>query len=297
MSYANTFDIKRVVVAMNLTLITLMAYFTVALFYQYVGLLVQSSETAAAAAILPSQDQAKAVEAVAYYNPIIERDLFKVGTTPTEPVKPDTDTIPLTQLNLKLWGTVSGDAEQAYAVIEDSQKREQNLYRVGDTIQNASVKMILREKVVLSVDGKDEILTMEEMAQKGGSSAMAARGGSRGRFTPPRARSPREQRITIERNMIDEAFQDVNKLMTDITVTPHMENGQTDGLNLNRIQPNSIFRRMGLRNGDVLTGVNGQPITTVEDAMQMYTNLRTSGDVQLQLKRRGQERTINYNIR
>ncbi len=54
---------------------------------------------------------------------------------------------------------------------------------------------------------------------------------------------------------------------------------------------------MGLRNGDVLLGVNGQPILTMEDAMRMYENLRSSENIQLQVKRRGQDRTIDYNIR
>lgn len=299
MSYANTLNIKQLVVAMNLALLTLMAYFMVSILYQCVDIQVRGGETfAAPGAKTPGRIESRSVQTVAYYNPIIARDLFKVDKTAQAPDTPpaDLENLKETDLKLKLWGTVSGDADKAYAVIEDGQKREQNLYRVGDTIQNATVKMILREKVILSVNGKDEILAMEELDKAGGSSAMAGRRSGRVP-SASMSRSAREQRITIERTMIDEAFQDVNRLMTDIAVTPHMEGGRVEGLNLNRIQPNSIFRRMGLRNGDVLMGVNGQPILTVEDAMQMYNNLRTSEEVQLQLKRRGQERTINYNIR
>ena len=195
------------------------------------------------------------------------------------------------QLKLKLWGTVSGDLQQAYAVIEDLQNREQNLYRVGDTIQDATVKMILREKVVLSVSGKDEVLTMEELTQGSGPSrTLASRGMIRPRPFP--ARPPREQRISLRRSMIDESLQNVNKLMTEIAIRP-----AADGLALSNIKPNSVFRRMGLRNGDILVGVNGQEIRSVEDAMRLYDGLKSSSDVQVQLKRRGQDRTINYNIR
>jgi len=75
-----------------------------------------------------------------------------------------------------------------------------------------------------------------------------------------------------------------------------MEDGQANGLSLNRISPNSIFRRMGLRNGDVLMGVNGEPIQSPEDAMRLYNNIKSSSEVQVQVKRRGQERTIIYNL-
>ena len=92
--------------------------------------------------------------------------------------------------------------------------------------------------------------------------------------------------------MIDESLQDVNKLMSEIAIRPHEE-----GLSLSNIKPNSVFRRMGLRNGDILLGINGKEIRSVEDAMQLYDGLRSASEVQVQLKRRGQERSISYNIR
>jgi general secretion pathway protein C len=57
----------------------------------------------------------------------------------------------------------------SYAVIEDKKATGQNLYRVGDRVQDALIKMILREGVVLDVGGgKDEILQIEEMAAASG---------------------------------------------------------------------------------------------------------------------------------
>ncbi len=105
-----------------------------------------------------------------------------------------------------------------------------------------------------------------------------------------------QQNITLQRSMVEESFNDMNKLMTEIAITPNMEDGQPNGLSLNRISPNSIFRRMGLRNGDVLMGVNGEPIQSPEDAMRMYNSIKSSGEVQVQVKRRGQDRTIIYNL-
>lgn len=302
MSYVNTLNIQRIVTAINLALITLGAYFFVTLFYQMVGLQIKPTDQHVAAAKTTSHVDPIRVLPVSYYNPILERDLFKIGKEEKAPDKKnenvDLENLEKTKLNLKLWGTVSGDPEKAYAVIEDTQKREQNLYRVGDTIQQATVKMVLREKVVLNVNGKDEVLTMEELDESpGGGPRYAASRSYSPRMPSSMPRPSGEQRISINRNMIDEAFQDMNKLMTDIAITPHNENGELVGLNLNRIKPNSIFRRMGLRNGDVLMGVDGKPILSVEDAMSMYQSLQSADNVQVQVKRRGRDRTINYNIR
>ncbi len=303
MSYVNTLNLQRLTVAVNLGLLTLGAYLGVNLFYQVVGMYIKPQAPAEIVTRTASRGSTALYKSVDQYNPILERDLFKIGkaAAPAKSPEVNPDTLAPTQLNLKLWGTVSGDADQAYAVIEDLQKHEQNLYRVGDTIQNATVKIVMREKVVLNVDGRDEVLAMEEITGGGASSPMVA---SRGRS--PRSYQPippaggsgggPEQTITLQRSMVEESFNDMNRLMTEIAITPNMEDGQINGLSLNRISPNSIFRRMGLRNGDVLLGVNGEAIQSPEDAMRMYQSIRSSSEVQVQVRRRGQERTITYNL-
>ena len=62
-----------------------------------------------------------------------------------------------TTLKLKLWGTITGNGIGACAIIEAAGKREQKLYRAGETVQNATLKIILRGKVVLEVEGKYEM--------------------------------------------------------------------------------------------------------------------------------------------
>jgi general secretion pathway protein C len=292
---------QRLCVLANLAMITLGVYLSVSIFYQLIGLQMQPSHSRPP----PEQNSASidtvSVQPVTYYRPILDRDIFgvrKIALAAPEPPAVLLENLERTRLNLRLWGTVTGDPQQACAVIEDMQRREQNLYRVGDMIQKATVKMILREKIVLSFAGKDEFLEMADIQQPG-TPTMASRGRQQIEhpMDPPHMPPDGEQRITLQRTMLEESLSDINKLMTEIAIGPNMEDGEAAGLSLNRIAPNSIFRRMGLRNGDVLLGINGQPIQSVEDALQMYESLKSSDEVQLQLKRQGHERTILYNIR
>ena len=89
-------------------------------------------------------------------NPLIKTNAVEI---PSENV--DIEAFKKTRLNLKLWGTITGKNVRAYAIIEDTTNRRQKLYREGDVIQNAAVKRILRGKVILSVDGKLEMLDIE----------------------------------------------------------------------------------------------------------------------------------------
>jgi general secretion pathway protein C len=53
---------------------------------------------------------------------------------------------------------------------------------------------------------------------------------------------------------------------------------------------------MRLRNGDVITGVNGNSIGSVEDATKVLEQLSSGSNIQIQIKRRGREQTLDYNV-
>jgi general secretion pathway protein C len=192
---------------------------------------------------------------------------------------------------LRLWGTVTQPDGKDYAVIEDTKTKQQDLYRLGDSIQNATVKMILREKVVLNVNDQDEILAMEETA----ANKTVALGG--GQIPVPKLPvSSYPGKITIDREKMENSLENLNQLMEQATIRPHIEDGRPAGISITGIKPNAIFRRMRLRNGDIITGVNGRPIESVEDAIAIFENISSSSDVKLEIKRRGRQQTLDYHV-
>ena len=228
------------------------------------------------------------------YHIITDRNLF--NTTPQkiteQPQKIEIEALKQTNLKLKLWGTVTRQDGAAYAVIEDTKTREQNLYRTGDAIQDATVKMILREKVVLTVNESDEILTMEEIV----SSRKSQRAGKKDRSTPKLPVSSYSRKVTLNRQNMESALENIGQLMDQATIRPHIENGRPAGISITGIKPNAIFRKMRLRNGDVVTGVNGRPIESVEDAVNIFDDFTSSSEIKVDIKRRGRKQTIDYRI-
>ena len=297
---------QRFVIPINLILITAIAYLGVELFYSIAGSGIQALPDRRQSVLQQESREKNSEKPLSRYRVVTDRDLFNINATEQPQAvaqELNLEDLKETDLQLRLWGTVSGSPAASYAVIEDLKKREQNLYRVDDKIQEATVKAILREKVILLVNGEDEILTMDEARKTTSAGSPATRPRTTGReAVEDRAvagESPaRTQRISLNRSMIEDAMNDVSQLATQISITPHIsEDGGPDGLALKNIKPNSIFRRMGLRNGDILTGVDGQEIQTVDDALKLYENLKSASGVQVQILRRGQERSIDYSIR
>ena len=289
----------------NLLLITAGVYLCVNVFYTLVTAgLDYSISTGVSANRLSSSPVERSHAPLADYAAIADRNIFnssnqEQAAVPAIAEKLDLENLKQTDLKLKLWGTVTGQNEGAYAVIEDPKAREQNLYRAGDTIQNAVVKLILREKVVLKVGDNDEILAMEENTGRGPSSR-----GARRDVRSPSSRSPEPRlpvssyprKISLKADQIEKAMENLGQLMEQATLRPHIEDGQSAGISITGIKPNAIFRKMRLRNGDIITGVNGDTIESVEDAIKVVEQLSSGSEIQLQIKRRGREQSLDYSI-
>lgn len=283
----------------NLLLITGIVYIGVAGFYRIVSAKLNVAPLPSKADVKFAPEEKKRRPA-AGYRAIIDRNLFKTKDedkkeTVEEPKTEDTDAPP-TKLKLKLWGTVTG--ERRWAFIEDGKERKQLLKEEGESIQDAIIKKIEQNKVILLVKGEEEILMMEELTASAGKSTVSRRLARNPKIDIPKpgAAPSGKQKVNIKRAEIDDAVSNINEIMSQAKIRPHYKNGKPDGLTLTRVKPNSIFTRLGLRSGDILKGVDGEDIQSVDDALKLYNSLKTSEGVSLQIKRRGKERTIDYKI-
>jgi type II secretion system protein C len=98
------------------------------------------------------------------YTIIVDRNIFQAVITKTEKNEPApvSEEVAATKLKLSLMGTISGVERDSRAIISDDQKKQQDIYQVGDSIQGALIKTIERGRVVLQVNGADEELLLKD---------------------------------------------------------------------------------------------------------------------------------------
>ncbi len=285
----------------NLIALTAAIYVGVDAFYRILGVRLQQSDTERVTVQSRTDSKRSEKPQLTDFQIIQDRNIFsKLQKTPqaAEPLK--TEVLEPTSLKIKLIGTIAGDHEDAAAIIEETGKRTQALYRVGDSVQTAVMKAIMRGKVILRVGDRDEILIMEEPGsmEKGQNTPKAETPSGRQVIESVRAPIDLPARtITVRRSDIDSALTDVNNLLNQASIIPHFTDGAADGLAVTGIKAGSIFRKMGLRNGDIVKGVNGTDIQSPDDLISLYNDLKSASDVSLQITRRGQERTLNYQFR
>lgn len=87
-----------------------------------------------------------------------------------------------------------------------------------------------------------------------------------------------------------------SKMAQQVRVVPKAKDGQTYGVQLEFRQPDNLMARLGLQHGDVLTGINGQPIRGAEDLYKAYMTMRNAEALQFQVERNGQTVPIQYQL-
>jgi len=194
---------------LDLVAISLVVYIGVDVFYRIVSSELKEISTKEVVVEQVPNVEVKKKIPLSDFSLITERNLFGSLEKASEGVKEEeVEDLEPTSLRIALLGTVTGDEQNAFAVIEEKDKGKQGLYRVGDSIQNATVKMILREKVVLRVGEKDEILTMEE-------SAASRREKGQGLSQPSKKEG---STITVNRKELSDSLKDINKVLSQVRI-------------------------------------------------------------------------------
>jgi general secretion pathway protein C len=222
-----------------------------------------------------------------YYKPIMKSNIFGSGEDASKEIRAEEiENLQPTSLKLALLGTVSGNRQNTFAVIEEIDKKKQALYRVGDSVQGAIVKKILRGKVILRVKERDEILTIEEGA------------ALRGKEKSPTSETTSEgATIMVSRSAVEESMKNVHNLLSQVRIRPYFRDGKADGLSITKIRSGSFFAKLGLKDGDVVQGVDGRIITSPEDVLEMYKKFKLGSQVALQIMRNNEQKIINYKFR
>jgi general secretion pathway protein C len=271
----------------NLIALTVIVYVGVDIFYRVVRSQLRQMNTQKIFTQQAPEVKQKKSPPLRDYQVINGRNLFGSVEKAVVNTKPEAiETLEPTSLKIALLGTVAGSEQNAVAVIEEKKLRKQGLYRVGDSVQGAVVKVILRGKVILRVGDKDEILTMEE-------DDSSKSGNGKGRSSA----SGDQTSIRVRRTDIEKSMKNINTLLSQVRIRPHFKNGEADGLSISRIRPNSIFTKLGLRNGDVVQAIDETPIQSPDDILSMYEKIKSGSKISIQITRRGRQKTINYEMR
>ncbi|HXJ37408.1 MAG TPA: hypothetical protein VMS22_25550 [Candidatus Eisenbacteria bacterium] len=226
------------------------------------------------------------VEPIDAYAPIAARDLFNAQATGTG----------RGGATIRLVG-VGFQAGEARAAVEDLTTHRQDLVRVGDTLGEGRVASIAWDHLVLATPGGETTIELAAAPRADDGTTPDPAPREPAPLSAALVRQTAANAFVVDRRELAGAADDMSGLMTQLRAVAEVEEGRPAGFRLFQIKDDSIFRRLGLQDGDVVQRVNGQAASDPATLLAFLQRLRTEPRVALDIRRGKERRTLVYDLR
>lgn len=216
-----------------------------------------------------------------------------------------------TQLNLILRGILGSNDEKAGRAIIASGERA-DVYAVGDTLpvgNNVKLAKVLEGRVIINNNGSFESLWLfkeDPNAPKLTTSFSNPQGGNNfatpgGYEAPPFQQQPplyvdkSQQVVDSPRAAADPAMAAASKTLADVVaMSIYREGGQVVGYKIRPGRNAEMFTSLGLQTDDIVTAVNGVPLSSPGKIMEIYKSMGSATSANLEIRRGGS--TVNLDV-
>jgi len=237
---------------------------------------------------------------------IVERSIFGTAGLPSGRVRSDPGYVSAglfpsaaRELGLELVGTVSGSPTISRAVIKNTETKAVDLYRVGQTIAGASIESVESNAVILLHNGHRKMLSLRAAETRSGSGTPAPSakpGADAGKVVTTKSVSSVRQAPKQTPVAVPTKIGYVEDILTKAVIQPYAVNGQVQGLRITGLEKVRAAEALGLKNGDIIRLVNGQQLTSLQKAFQVFQKAKSQPTISLELSRGGDTKTLTFDL-
>lgn len=250
---------------------------------------------------LPTQSELPAMTSPVSYSPtryvedVRASGLFALPSQ-REPVNPEGAGTPIrasigAATKISLIGVVMGEQNGVFAIVEEQATKKQTLYRLYDEIPDVGEVVEIRRNGIVVRQGNLEELVELVIPEQPRDGDPGAGGSSLTAISSPSIRK------VVDRREVDQALNDLPRLLTQARAVPHMVNGAINGFRIDYMAPASFYEKIGIRTGDILQRVNGVEIRDPATVLNLLQQLKHEQVVKLDLVRNNRRTTVTYELR
>ncbi len=208
-----------------------------------------------------------------------------------------------TRLNLTLRGVyAANDPARSNAIIEDG-KKKQVVYFINEALKvpgRVFLKQVLADRVIIETNGVNEILRLKGVLPIQGKkrSKKSIRGQSKQTSIKDKRKDKQISR-SLSRYR-EQLMHNPLSLTKVVKYQPKFVDGSMVGIVVSPGNDKRLFSQLGLKRQDVITAVNGTPLTNTKNAMQLLSTFKDTQEFEVEVKR-GDERfnlllNLNQNL-
>ena len=172
------------------------------------------------------------------------------------------------------------NAENAHAMFVD-ENGDELLLELGDAIQGCDLVEVLNDSAKLQCDRNEYILDLRHSV-----------GDILLQVAHEKSLAEKEV-VVLSKSKVSDYLNERQKLVSEISFLPVIEDKQVVGFALSKIQPDTKAASLGLYNGDIIKSVNGVSAADPE-FMQTVQDLSDIPEVTVEIDRYGQSKAYTY---
>ncbi len=119
------------------------------------------------------------------------------------------------------------------------------------------------------------------------------------KLTPKKAAEPKLEGGTtvIPKDLFNKYKSDYGEIRSSINAIPNMDKGKLNGFKISFVKANSDFSKLGLKRGDVITAINGEPLNNFKVPLEFFNNIDSVTAATLTIKRGNETKELEYEVR
>lgn len=204
-----------------------------------------------------------------------------------------------TQLNLTLVGVVASSEEASSRAIIGSGDK-QDVYAINDTLpvgNNVTLVKVMPDRVIINNNGQYESVWLYQAdpnAPPISQASMSPPADQQQAIYPsgrPGSGGPEQGSQDNGNSPVAEVSRNLSDVLA---MSIHRENGRVVGYKIRPGRDAERFKSFGLQNDDVVTAINGTPLTDPAKIMEVYKNMGNTTSANLEIKRGGS--VINVDV-
>ena len=235
------------------------------------------------------------VAAVTELAPPIDQSLARALFGDTGVAAAPADSASANTSGIRLKGVFAVDGRTLSAAVVNSGGRDASV-RVGEAIADG-IKLVevAATHIVISRNGVREKIELDRMSASntapGTASTAAGKGASPTAFRLAIA-STANNAYSLSRSELNNVLQDPNQ----INFLGNIAAGATGGVQVKDAPSGSLAQKLGLQPGDIISTINGQPVTGPGDLARFYAQFGSTNSIRAEIRRGGAPMLLTYAI-
>lgn len=224
----------------------------------------------------------------------------------------------LSDLGVKLMGVmVAKNEKYSMAVLKEGETTY--IVGIGETILDAELMEIYRDRIIVKRNGRLEYIKLENtiMGNRVGTPGVVDLAPRPKVGTPPKDVNPTtskkkstststtndvkklgKNKFELRKAALEEQLNDPKKLASQASVVPNYDkNGNSSGVKLVGVRSGSMYKMIGIENGDVVHKINGTKIKNQAHAFELLQSMRGASSATVELERKGKRETFSYQVK